>query len=1368
MATCALSGNFITSTLRDSTIPIGTRLLIFTLTGATFPAAGAAFDAERANILNGVSSDRSDPHGFLAEVLPYLLANLSCLVRTSGTVATLTFPGSNGYSGAHAYEIPASETLTWVVPASSNSSGAPITCTPTRTITFVAPVATTVTVDFSNTTTNGGGTQVSRFGMLNGFSATDPPDNLITALKCLFHRAGSFLRYARSIAFGMLFSHIFSDRWGYPSGSTHTGAKWPYDPTSGFATMLAAEVAADAGLTFRLEPWNEPNNTAFWPAGHDTDFFATFAQIVTAFRAAFPNLIVVGPSIDAYDETYLDAFFTYMLTGGPGGTPVKIDILSFHDNVVDYTVIPTHVAAARSRYVNGATYALIGLSDVEVSEAGGNRVQFSQAGQLSALQQLEIAKVQGTPSNWLDPDGTDNGHNNSIDGMLTPSFQPRGKWWGAKAYADLGLDRVGVTSTQAEVVALAGQSGNIVLAHYAPSSLTTAIYADVTLVLNRLDLIPSLKGKRNVCVSGLIIPYSGIDYVAELPTLVSLTASIVSNSATIHMGMVRIDELLIIGLSASILGGDLFLAELTAYDPSGGGSVKILRYSSGLGFTTRTGETPPDAYYDPRLKQPADIQRSVFKDGATAGESEETLGALVLQNDDSLLDPLLTYGFSGRLLTIRRGVQGGAYPGDFPAVFTGTMEQPEADESTVTIKVNDKQLALQQPLQATKYAGSNVLPAGLEGVETDLKGKPKPVCYGTVKNIALPCVNTEKLIYQANDGVLASIEDVRDSGISLAPRLYVAVGDTGKLFTSPDRVTWTSRTSGFGTSRINGIAFGNGVFVAVGAAGKIFTSTVGISGWTSRSNPFPGTDDIFSVAFAPELGLFVAGGANDRIITSPDGTTWTNRTSSFSGGTAIQAIAWSPLLRMFMAVASASVGKIASSPDGVTWTQRTSGITAGMAGAVWSPDLKVFAVAGTNGTVSTSPDAVTFTLKTGLSITLNGIAAGNGGFLAVGTVGAVGQAAFSPDGDVWTLRALTDLSTVSIQTAAYLDNDFLIGSAAGLLGFSPDGQVFTKLQAAFGANTIYGMVLGLNVGAVGTYANSTDLLDDTLAPAAGTYKVYLAGGYIRLGSPPAGQVTADVTEGATAADRTTAQIFARILDVRAGLTTGDWLAADITALDALNSAVIGFWTAEETTFADVLDQVASSIGAGWGTDANGVYRIQQLLAPSGTASCFFTEHDLLAPIKRLVTSDPSRGLPTWKSIVRYAQNYTVQDTGLAGGVTDDRRAFVALQWREATAQNTGVQTAHLLAVQTAEDSLLATVTDAQAEATRRQALRGVLRNLLELVVPWNAETDVLDIFGANLIQLTHPRYNLSGGVLMRVLGIKPDGEQGRLTLTVWY
>jgi len=115
--------------------------------------------------------------------------------------------------------------------------------------------------------------------------------------------------------------------------------------------------------------------------------------------------------------------------------------------------------------------------------------------------------------------------------------------------------------------------------------------------------------------------------------------------------------------------------------------------------------------------------------------------------------------------------------------------------------------------------------------------------------------------------------------------------------------------------------------------------------------------------------------------------------------------------------------------------------------------------------------------------------------------------------------------------------------------------------------------------------------------------------------------------------------------------------------------------------------------------------------------------------------------------------------------TAARIAWLSKTWREASATDAAVQTAHLLAPQTVEESLLTTVADAQAEADRRQTLRGVKRDRLEIVVPLDDETDELDL--GNVVGLTHSRYSLSGGKQFVILGVRPDAARQTATLTLW-
>src|SRR5262245_26918607 len=59
--------------------------------------------------------------------------------------------------------------------------------------------------------------------------------------------------------------------------------------------------------------------------------------------------------------------------------------------------------------------------------------------------------------------------------------------------------------------------------------------------------------------------------------------------------------------------------------------------------------------------------------------------------------------------------------------------------------------------------------------------------------------------------------------VAFANGLFVAVGDSGTILTSPDGVNWTQQQSGT-LDDLRGIANGNGLFVAIGGAPTILTS----------------------------------------------------------------------------------------------------------------------------------------------------------------------------------------------------------------------------------------------------------------------------------------------------------------------------------------------------------------------------------------------------------------------------------------------------------------------------------------------------------------------------------------------------------------
>ena len=197
----------------------------------------------------------------------------------------------------------------------------------------------------------------------------------------------------------------------------------------------------------------------------------------------------------------------------------------------------------------------------------------------------------------------------------------------------------------------------------------------------------------------------------------------------------------------------IIIADVDVYDSSINGT-RTLRFST-QSYATGPTDSPANTFYDGRIQQPANISRSCFRDAKTTGRTQIGFGDMVLVNNDGALDGLLAYSFAGRAITIKLGVVLPNSSGtvSWVTVIKGTMEQAELSWQKVTIRVRDRQQDLAKPLQQVRYTGTNSLPNGLEGVAADLKGKPKPMVFGKVFNIAPPQVNTDRRIYQVTQGV---------------------------------------------------------------------------------------------------------------------------------------------------------------------------------------------------------------------------------------------------------------------------------------------------------------------------------------------------------------------------------------------------------------------------------------------------------------------------------------------------------------------------------------------------------------------------------------------------------------------------------------
>lgn len=248
---------------------------------------------------------------------------------------------------------------------------------------------------------------------------------------------------------------------------------------------------------------------------------------------------------------------------------------------------------------------------------------------------------------------------------------------------------------------------------------------------------------------------------------------------------------------------------------------------------------------------------------------------------------------------------------------------------------------------------------------------------------------------------------------------------------------------------------------------------------------------------------------------------------------------------------------------------------------------------------------------------------------------------------------------------------------------------------------VYDRAVSLTKGA--DYASEADML--ATAPAAGNFRAWPAGGMFRLGSSPAGLITADVVQGASAANRTVAQVLKSIAESM-GMTVNT---SDVTALDALNNAEIGVYVNSEETALSVMDQVAESIGAWFSTDNLGQLRMGRLEAPSGTPA-FVIDDNTYIKVDLISNADTDNGVPLSEWKLNYKKFYTVQDSDIAGSVSDARKGELQNEYRSAVNLDSSVKTKYMLADKYENFTLLIDATAANAEGLRRLNLHKVRRD----------------------------------------------------------
>lgn len=259
-------------------------------------------------------------------------------------------------------------------------------------------------------------------------------------------------------------------------------------------------------------------------------------------------------------------------------------------------------------------------------------------------------------------------------------------------------------------------------------------------------------------------------------------------------------------------------------------------------------------------------------------------------------------------------------------------------------------------------------------------------------------------------------------GVVYGNGIFVATRGAFRAY-SYDGISWTELLpSGW---QIESIEYANGLFVGVGYAsvgspgvltGFVNTSPDGLT-WTSRTP----AANIWWQDITFGIGLFVAvaqTGTGNRVMTSPNGINWTSRSTPMDAD--FKGVAYGN--GVFVAVstggAGVTAGNVMTSTDGITWTQRN---------LTWTALAVHFADGKFTTGYRYSTDGITWNLSN-INFSPLGITYGNGYFVGVTDNGA-NRIYYSTDAITWTATPSPTLN--NYQDVTFGENTFVAVAESG-------------------------------------------------------------------------------------------------------------------------------------------------------------------------------------------------------------------------------------------------------------------------------------------------------------------------------------------------
>lgn len=364
---------------------------------------------------------------------------------------------------------------------------------------------------------------------------------------------------------------------------------------------------------------------------------------------------------------------------------------------------------------------------------------------------------------------------------------------------------------------------------------------------------------------------------------------------------------------------------------------------------------------------------------------------------------------------------------------------------------------------------------------------------------------------------------------------------------------------------------------------------------------------------------------------------------------------------------------------------------------------------------------------------------------------------------------------------AYLERPYLQTSYGGTGGLDGDASIAGRLKPRLRGGNALAPVLNISPVRIDSVANVWQISDGeativslyengaavfgfggdvanlyvgTTAP--GQYRTNKAAGLFQLGSPNAGQITADAWAkfpgaGALAQDRANT-IALQMLSLDLALPSATYDSATFTSLDGGAIYEAGwYWDgSQQEDCSTAIARFLAAINCRLITERDGTIACLPLRAVAGGTTpggSYSTAH--IVSLRRMPLPG-NVAPPIYRVRWGYNHNHTVQTSGLNGTVTDARRAFLTTADRFAASSDNTVLTSYRRPNDPPPvPTPLLTAGDATALAAQVLGLWSVERRLysIELPIALALRHDLGDV-----LSITYPLDNLDAGKLGVVVG----------------